>query len=627
MSFFDELKRRNVFKVAVAYAVAAWLLLQIVDLVLENINAPDWVMQVFMLGLAVGFPIAIIIAWAFEVTPDGVKLEKNVDRSQSVTRTTGQQLNRGIIVILSVAVVFLLTDRYRNPDRPEASTGPQATMEAEAVISSEPIEPAVETTEKSIAVLPFVNMSSDPEQEYFSDGVSEEILNVLTRIPNLKVAARTSSFQFKGQNLDVADIGRQLQVNHLLEGSVRKAGNTLRITAQLVETETGFHLWSETFDRKLEDVFAIQDEIAAAIAMQLKTLLSDEIGTSSKTVDMRAYELYLKGRGLVARRGQAELFEGIDILTAALEIEPGHAPTMATLAKAYVVLPFFSSKLLASEAREQARNWAEKALQIDAENVEALAVLGIVYNELDINPKGAIELLQRAIELNPGSVVANNFLGDVYIRVGDLDNALKYETRAAELDPLGPVQLTDLVSIHLIKGEYESAVRLSNRALALDPAFSHAFLNLGFAHYFLGDAEQLSLTIQRYSKLAGSDADRIEQLKICLQILDGKKQEAKTAFRERLQLANTGQLPAVFVIASAIQLGEFDSAGFLLQKALSDKDGRWIYPLWTRLPEQAPDSEPWQEFWQLPQVQSQIELRRKNGLNPHAPTPPSGAKS
>jgi TolB-like protein len=482
MSFISELQRRNVFRVGFAYAVVGWLVAQVADLALESFGAPDWAMKTLLFLILMGFVLALFIAWAYEMTPEGIKRAEDVDPNASITQQTGRKLDRLVIVILFLAVSLLVFDRYR--DKPEPTTPTPQNSVAEQVSEASPgvteqtkpdNKAAEMSDEPSVAVLPFVNMSSDPEQEYFSDGISEEILNVLTRIPNLKVAARTSSFQFKGKNLDIADIGQRLQVNHLLEGSVRKSGNTLRITAQLVESNTGFHLWSETYDRKLEDVFAIQDEIAAAIATNLRTLFADQAAVISTPVDMKAYELYLRGRGLVATRIPAEMHEGMGYLKQALEIEPEYPSAMATLAKANVLLPFFSTAPV-RESREQARELALKALEIDAQNVEALAVLGLVYNEFDIDPGKSIELLEKAVTLNPGSVVANNFLGDVYFRIADLDKALKYEQRAAELDPLGPVHLTDLASISLLQGDYQGALRLANRALALDSTFLHALI-------------------------------------------------------------------------------------------------------------------------------------------------------
>ncbi len=274
MSLFEELKRRNVFRVGIAYGVVAWLVLQVADIVLETLAAPDWTMKALLALLLIGFPVALLFAWAFEVTPEGIKRESEVDRSHSITHQTGRKLDRTIIAVLVIAVGYFAVDKFFL--RPEAATvsGPDvAVSEANPAVpaESEPhVTAAGAAPEKSIAVLPFVNLSSDPEQEFFSDGISEELLNVLAQYPDLRVAARTSSFQFKGQNKDVGEIAKLLKVKHILEGSVRKAGNQLRITAQLIEAENGYHLWSQTYDRTLEDVFAIQDVFSAVFGEALR---------------------------------------------------------------------------------------------------------------------------------------------------------------------------------------------------------------------------------------------------------------------------------------------------------------------------------------------------------------------
>jgi len=637
MSFFDELKRRNVFRVGFAYAMVGWLVAQVADLALESFGAPDWVMKTLLFLMLVGFLAALFIAWAYELTPEGIKRAEDVDPDYSITQQTGRKLDRLVIVVLMLAVSLLLFDRFRGdskatPESPaiqnmeQAETSSAPALDNTATTDRAEAEPGISSDEPSVAVLPFVNMSSDPEQEYFSDGISEEILNVLTRIPNLKVAARTSSFQFKGKNLDIADIGRQLQVNHLLEGSVRKSGSTLRITAQLIEADTGFHLWSETFDRKLEDVFAIQDEIAASIATALQTLLSNEVDTRVTPIDMAAYELYLRSRGLVASRRPADMLEGIAILKKALAIEPFYAPAMATLAKTYVLLPYFSDRMQTSDAREQARTWAEKSLKIDPQNSEALAVLAVVYNEADINPVGAIELLQQAVKLNPGSVVANNLIGDVYWRTGDLDNSMRYELRAAELDPLGPIHLTDLAALNLLKGNYDMAIKLADRALALDDTFFHAYWYLGFAYYYLGDAEQSERVYRDCSALCDLSEHRLATMQITMELVRGNRETAAMVFKELVETTSAEHLTDNTLIAAAVQLGDFDTAGQLLLKALEQKDGRWTFPLWVRLPEQAPDSASWQDFWSSPKVQDLVDLRRRNGLDPHEPTLGGGAK-
>ncbi len=252
MQLFKELQRRNVFRVAIGYIVSSWLLAQVADLVLENIGAPDWVMQTILLILALGFPVVVFFSWAYEVTPDGIKRETEADSSQSITHVTGRKLDRAITAMLIVALGYFAYDKFVLSAAREA-----ALVEAtsQAVTEQAPVEPEVVTnTEKSIAVLPFVNMSSDPEQEYFSDGLSEEILNLLAKIGDLKVIGRTSSFVFKGKNEDLREIGKALGVTTVLEGSVRKSGDRVRITAQLINVSDGSHLWSDTYDRTMTDI-------------------------------------------------------------------------------------------------------------------------------------------------------------------------------------------------------------------------------------------------------------------------------------------------------------------------------------------------------------------------------------
>ncbi len=274
---FQELKRRNVIRVALAYLAAGWLVLQVVQLVLESTSAPDWVMQVFLLAIAVGFPFAVLFAWAFELTPEGIKREREVDRDKSITHQTGRKLNRAIIVVLAAAVAFLLVDKF--------------------VIRAGPT-PGEGVTDKSVAVLPFVAMSSGPDDEYFADGLTEEILNSLTRVPELLVTARTSAFHFKGKDDPIPEIAAALGVAHIVEGSVRRSGERLRVTAQLIRAGDGFHLWSETYDHDTKDVFGVQTDIAEKIATALDVVLDDEQLDRMRSVglqDPEAYVAFQKG--------------------------------------------------------------------------------------------------------------------------------------------------------------------------------------------------------------------------------------------------------------------------------------------------------------------------------------------
>lgn len=291
MSFFEELKRRNVFRVGIAYAVASWVLLQVADVVLEAIEAPSWVLKALMLLIALGFVAALIIAWAYEITPEGIKREADVDRSQSVVADTGRKLDRIIIAFLAVAVVLLLADRFI---RPPGTAGQDATQ----VQVQEQTKAQEQQVAKTIAVLPFADLSQAQDQEWFADGLAEEILNALAKTPDLLVSSRTSSFRYKGSDLAVSDIAKELGVVNILEGSVRSSGDRIRVTAQLIRTSDGFHLWSENYDRDVADMIAIQEDLAMNIARALKTTMDPEAlaaMTSAGTSSVAAYEEYLRG--------------------------------------------------------------------------------------------------------------------------------------------------------------------------------------------------------------------------------------------------------------------------------------------------------------------------------------------
>lgn len=467
MSFFEELKRRNVFKVGLAYVVSAWVLLQVVDLVLENIAAPDWVMKVFMLALAIGFPLALLFAWAFEMTPDGIKLEKDVDKSQSITRQTGQRLMRNTAIALAIAVVLLLVDRFTMEPPSEA----QAPSAAAGQTITENTAPG--STEKSIAVLPFVDMSPDGDQAYFADGISEEILNVLVKTHSLKVAGRTSSFQFRGRNEDLRTIGEQLGVANILEGSIRKANNRVRITAQLVTASDGFHLWSETYDRELTDIFAIQDEIARsitdALAIELNLADSEKSLVSASTSNMEAYDRYLEARGLIAQR--LDFPRAISLLTEATQMDPGFAEGWAANAQAHSLSVYYLDVDL-YEYKNLAESMAEKALEIDPKLSMAHSVLGDVYRDRYQWDKAQQSYL-LALSLNPDEIEANEQYTQMLWRTSYFDEALKYSTRATELDPLSWLNLTVHAGLRYASGDTTGGWADMERALSIGSTVSN----------------------------------------------------------------------------------------------------------------------------------------------------------
>jgi TolB-like protein/cytochrome c-type biogenesis protein CcmH/NrfG len=495
MSFFDELKRRNVFRIGIAYAISAWILLQVVDLVLENIDAPPLIMQVFMLAIAVGFPIALIFAWAFEITPEGVKLEKHVDRSKSIVQQTGQKMNRHIIIALSIAVVFLLVDRFI----PDKDTDPQPTVEKQEITEAVAVDAQV--LEKSIAVLPFVNMSSDPEQDYFADGISEEILNALAGVNELKVAGRTSSFAFKGKNEDLLAIGKVLRVNHILEGSVRKSGNRVRITAQLIKVDDGFHMWSETFDREINDIFVIQDEISAAILVQLKAQLLDDLPVSTPT-DTKAYELYLLAKQRIYERNQASLEMAIKLVTEAIEIDGAYAPAYAQLGIATLLVSDRNYGTLPHEqAGEQAKQALDTALQLDPENAEALAGMGLYYRNWKRDHKRALDVLRKSVAINPSLVNANTWLASQLRLAGHLRESVSLREQIFERDPLHAATFSNLQQSYVVMGQSEKALDMLDGLQAYLPSNALLLNDYAQVYYLTGRlAEAQKLFRQSYER-------------------------------------------------------------------------------------------------------------------------------
>lgn len=414
MSFIDELKRRNVFRTALAYTIVAWLIAQVTELAFDSFGTPDWAIKTVLFLLIIGFPLALLFAWAFELTPDGLKREKDVNRSESITPQTGRKLDYSIIAALVLALGYFAADKF-------------------LLDPTWDVEELQTTANRSIAVLPFVNMSSDPEQEYFSDGIAEELLNLLSKIPGLQVSARTSSFQFKGENLDVIKIGQQLNSSLLLEGSVRKSGTNVRITAQLIDAGTGFQLWSDSYDREIEDVFAVQDEISAAIvdAMQEHLGLQVESAPRVRAAENRAaHEAYLRGLYLVAQdtrtgRQGAELeFER------ALSHDPDYAIAHAGLAMV-IIGPFATA-----EIRARAALHIKRAMALDPELAEAYVARGLLLH-IQINYEDALTSFRRAVQINPNYVIAYTWMGHLLnLHLGRYDEAFPMGETAMRLDPL-----------------------------------------------------------------------------------------------------------------------------------------------------------------------------------------------
>ncbi|MBT8135532.1 MAG: tetratricopeptide repeat protein [Gammaproteobacteria bacterium] len=465
--WWDELKRRNVVRVGIAYAVMGWIAAQAAQILFEVFEAPAWVAKVVVSLIVLGFPFAIFFAWAFELTPQGLKRTYEVDADESITHNTGRKVDFVIIVALAVAVIFLGWDKLSNRNQPAATA---ATAQ---ITDGAPVLPAGGGGKDpaSIAVLPFVNMSADPEQEFFSDGISEELLNLLARIPNLKVAARTSSFAFKGRNENISAIADTLKVAKVLEGSVRKAGTKLRITAQLIEADTGYHLWSDTFDRELDDVFAIQDEIAAAIVTALEQTLGlrGAAPATARTSNLEAYNAYLEGRQLMEQRGQGPLEAAQVMLEKAVALDPEFAPAYSSLAEAVLLLPGYRGAFSNREAIERAQPLVERALELAPDSADSLVAQAFLL-EQDQRPEEAIAVYDQVLELNPNMVRALMWRASTLGEVGRYEEQLESLRRAVMLDPLGYVPVQNTAVQLQVRGEFDEAVATIEKLVRVRPS-------------------------------------------------------------------------------------------------------------------------------------------------------------
>jgi len=467
MSLVSELRRRNVFRVAIAYVIIAWLILQVGDTLAPALRLGEWVNATLAFFLILGLPIALIFAWAYELTPEGLKKEKDVDRSQSLTHITDRKFDYLIITVLILALGYFAFDKFvLDPSR-----------DAELVQTTTEIERATETgitetADGSIAVLPFVNMSSDPEQEYFSDGISEELLNVLSKISGLRVVARTSSFQFKGENRDIIDIGQQLNTALVLEGSVRKAGLQVRITAQLIDARTGFHLWSESYDRELGNIFAVQDEISAAIVAALKERLGLQVEAASRVIaaaNNEAHDAYLRGRHLVVQRTRANVEAAVREFEKAIVLDTNYALAHAELAIATLFLAVYGD-LTVSEAVARATPHAERAMALDPSLAEAHAATGYVLR-FQWNAEEALTHFRQAVQINPNYAIVYNVMGITLGSLGRYEEDFAARATALRLDPLSNSTRSNYIGMLIDRNRLDEAALELEKLASIHPGF------------------------------------------------------------------------------------------------------------------------------------------------------------
>jgi TolB-like protein/lipoprotein NlpI len=570
MNLFAELKRRNVFRVGIAYLVVSWFLLQIMDIVIPILILPDWVARFIFLLLAVGFIPVLIAAWAFELTPDGLKKEKDVDRSQSIVNQTGRKLDRTIIVVLVLALGYFAYDKFsdKGPDTESVSISQDAGQSADTAVI-EKVSLASSNDEKSVAVLPFINMSDQAENEYFSDGISEELLNVLVRVKGLRVPSRTSSFTFKGSDKKLAEIGRELQVDHILEGSVRKSGDRIRVTAQLIDVSTDTHLWSETYTRQLDDIFAVQDEIAQAIVSALKVTLTgnDQAPIQTRATDsVEAYNKYLLGRHLWNQRTPASLLASIEPLQKAIEIDPEYGRAWEALADSYVLIPEYRSGSI-QEYIPLAHAAIDNALAINPRSAPALTTSAYIKFMYDYDFEGAHTDFTRAIDIDPGYATAHQWYGELLAAEGKLDAALGQLQLARKADPLAQVMPHDMGWFLMWSDRSEEAYQYIHESIELNPNFQNAYRNLALFQMMHGHFEPARENIRKFYSIVKLDPATD------LAIVDALENPGLRADAVELVLADEQTADGVFGKARMLMLlGEPERALESLEKAFEKGD-------------------------------------------------------
>jgi TolB-like protein/cytochrome c-type biogenesis protein CcmH/NrfG len=559
-NFFAELKRRNVYKVAVAYAVVGWVIAQIATQIFPFLEIPNWVVRLVIVLIAIGFPIALVIAWAFEATPEGIKRTEDVDLNAQKRALKKHAWIYVVVVGAAFSIGLFFVGRYSVRNTAGAA--------------------GAELSAKSIAVLPFDNLSRDPDNAYFAEGVQDEILTRLAKVADLKVISRTSTQRFKSAPSDLREIAKQLGVMNILEGSVQKANDQVRVNVQLINALTDAHLWADTYDRKLIDIFSVESEIAKTIADTLQAKLSGsekQMMAAAPTTDTTAYELYHKGRSLWEKRSGDNIPKAIAFYEQAIARDPNYALAYAGLSSAYIILPFWAG-VDRLDAYSKAKDAALKALRLDPNLAEAHLALGKVLFFSEIDLPGALREYQRAIELQPNDATAHHWLGnDALSALGRFEEAIAQGKRAVELDPLSPVINTDLGTTFYYAHRYEESAKQLRKTLEIDPTFFYAHFNLGIALQAAGD---LSGAITEYEKAKQLGDDTYVPM-LCAQAkaYAGDKDAALRMLNDLDKISQHREVVGYCRALLYLSLNNKDEALRWLEQGLKERDGSnisWI---------------------------------------------------
>ena len=557
-NLFTELKRRNVYKVAVAYAVISWLLIQAASILLPTFEAPAWVMKALVVFLALGFAASVFVAWAFEMTPHGMKRTEDVLPNEVIPQWSKRKFAALIISVAVIAAGLFVYQLARN----------RSSSNALAADS------------KSIAVLPFDNLSRDPDNAFFAEGVQDEILTRLAKVADLKVIARTSTQKFKSAPADLRDIAKQLDVANILEGSVQKVNDQVRVNVQLINALTNAHLWAETYDRKLSDIFAVQSDIAKTVADTLQAKLTGsekQMMAAQATSDTTAYELYHKGRSLWEKRTGDNIPKAIAFYEQAISHDPNYALAYAGLASAHILSPFYAGADRRNTS-PKAKEAALKALRLDPNLAEAHSALGKVLFFSEIDLAGAMREYKRAIELKPNDAGAHHWLGnDSLAALGRFEEAIAEGKRSVELDPLSIVINADLGESFYYARRYDEAVRQFRKTLEIDPTSFYAHYNLGMVLQVMGD---LSGAIAEYEKAKQlGDNPLVSTLCAAAKAQAGDKDAALRMLSELDKISEHREVLGYWRAALYLSLNNKKEALHWLEQSFEERDGsniNWI---------------------------------------------------
>ncbi len=576
MSIVHELKRRNVFRVAIAYLTGAWLLVEVAETLFPIYGLSASAVRLVVTLLAIGFPLALVFSWVFELTPEGLKRENEFDAAATPAQPAGKKLDRVIIALLAVALGYFAIDKFvLERDRVVELAQTAARIEAEQELGQQS-ETAL--PDKSIAVLPFTNMSPDLDNEYFSDGLTEELIAALAKVQGLHVTARTSAFAFKGANQDIRDIGKRLNVRTVLEGSIRREQDRVRITAQLISVEDGFHLWSESYDYQLESVLALQETISRAIVDALQIQLSPEADAQLRAqaeVSPEAYDLYLKGRYYWARLSMGGFQRSIETFRKAIAIDPDYAPPHAGLANAYSLAGYFGV-MAPREAFPLSISEANAALALDPGSSEALVARGMAALVYEWDWDRAGDDLRRALELSPNSSLAHWAYAE-YLMVVDPAAAIDSALHALSLDPLSLPIMNLVAFTYLDQDMFSEATRMDEEILALDPTFAAAYWNRGIIHMLHGRLDKALEDLSEAVELSdGMPSTLAVQARVYAKSGDEENALAVLAqLHDRRESPRRGYVSPVLIAYVYEGLGRTEDALDWLETAFEEHDG-WL---------------------------------------------------